>query len=439
MGRYVTNTREEQQEMLRAIGYESFDDLYRDVPEQMQIHGELKIPCGVSELEVQRRMEAMAAKNKVFPHIFRGAGAYHHYIPAIVDSVTGKEDFVTAYTPYQAEISQGNLQSIFEYQTMICELTGMDASNASVYDGATAAAEGVLMCLDRKRTGILVSAAVNPQVLKTIRTYCYGRNVAVQVIPEKEGATDTQALREMLDEQTACVYIQQPNYYGILEDVEEIGRLAHERKAKYVVGCNPISLAVLKTPREYQADVAVGEGQPLGMPMGFGGPYLGFMAAKQDMLRRLPGRIVGQTVDSQGKRGFVLTLQAREQHIRREKAGSNICSNEALCAMKASVYMAAMGPEGMRRAAINSASMAHYLAEKLQEAGCVVKYSRPFFHEFVTECPVDTGMLLTRLEEEGILGGLPLSGRELLWCATELNTKEEIDHLAGIVKEVCGR
>ena len=439
MVRYVTNTKEEQLEMLHAIGYDSFDDLYRDVPEQMQIHGDLKIPAGMSELEVLKKLEGMAAKNTVFPHIFRGAGAYHHYIPAIVNSVTEKEDFVTAYTPYQAEISQGNLQSIFEYQTMICELTGLDASNASVYDGATAAAEGVLMCLDRKRTGILVSAAVNPQVLETIQTYCYGRNIEVQIIPEKDGATDTQALKEMLDAQTACVYIQQPNYYGILEDVEEIGSLVREGKAKYVVGCNPISLAVLKTPGEYHADVAVGEGQPLGMPMGFGGPYLGFMAAKQDMLRKLPGRIVGQTVDTQGKRGFVLTLQAREQHIRREKASSNICSNEALCAMKASVYMAAMGPEGMRRAAINSASMAHYLAEKLQEAGCAVKYSRPFFHEFVTQCPADTGVLLKRLEEEGILGGLPLSDRELLWCATELNTKEEIDRLAGIVKEVCSR
>ena len=425
--------------MLHAIGYDSFDELYRDVPEQMQIHGDLKIPAGMSELEVLQKLEGMAAKNTVFPHVFRGAGAYHHYIPAIVNSVTEKEDFVTAYTPYQAEISQGNLQSIFEYQTMICELTGMDASNASVYDGATAAAEGVLMCLDRKRTGILVSAAVNPQVLETIQTYCYGRNIEVQIIPEKDGATDTRALKEMLDAQTACVYIQQPNYYGILEEVEEIGSLVHEGNAKYVVGCNPISLAVLKTPGEYHADVAVGEGQPLGMPMGFGGPYLGFMAAKQDMLRKLPGRIVGQTVDTQGKRGFVLTLQAREQHIRREKASSNICSNEALCAMKASVYMAAMGPEGMRRAAVNSASMAHYLAEKLQEAGCAAKYSRPFFHEFVTGCPVDTGVLLTRLEEEGILGGLPLSGRELLWCATELNTKGEIDRLAGIVKEVCSR
>lgn len=438
MGSYVSTTKPQQEEMLREIGYENYEALFSHIPAQVLLK-ELEIPDGCSEMEVKRKMEAMAAKNRVYPHIFRGAGAYHHYIPAIVSSVTGKEDFVTAYTPYQAEISQGNLQAIFEFQTMICELTGMEAANASVYDGASAAAESIFMCKDRKRARVLVSATVNPQVLETMKTYCYGRDTVLETVPEKDGVTDQEALKEMLDETVCCFYLQQPNYYGVLEDARAAGILVHERGAKFIMGCNPIALALVETPAECGADVAVGEGQPLGLPLSFGGPYLGFMAAARDMMRKLPGRIVGETTDSQGNRGFVLTLQAREQHIRREKASSNICSNQALCALTASVYLSAMGASGLKQVASLCMSKAHYLQKRLEEAGLKPIYEQPFFHEFVTACPVDVQVLLAQLETCGFLGGLPIGGNRILWCATEMNEKEEIDELVELVKEVCGR
>ena len=316
MGSYLPNTRQEQQEMLREAGYESFDALFAHIPEEVKVK-ELNLPSGLSEMEVLSEMEDIAQKNKIFRHIFRGAGAYDHYIPAIVGSVVNKEEFVTAYTPYQAEISQGILQSIFEYQTMICELTGMDVSNASVYDGATAAAEAVAMCRERKRTTAYISAAANPQVISVIKTYCYASGTEVVMIPEKDGVTDKEALKAALKDTAACFYVQQPNYYGNLEDAKELGEIVHAAGAKYIMGCNPIALGMIKTPAECGADVAVGEGQPLGMSLAFGGPYLGFMAATEKMLRKLPGRIVGETVDRDGKRAYVLTLQAREQHIRR--------------------------------------------------------------------------------------------------------------------------
>lgn len=439
MGKFVTNTEHEQLQMLREIGYKDYDDLFAHIPQEVKLKGELDIPEGMSEMEVAARLEEMADKNKVYKHIFRGAGAYNHYIPAIVTSVVTKEDFVTAYTPYQAEISQGNLQSIFEYQTMICELTGLDASNASVYDGATAAAESVFMCKDRKRGRVLVSAAANPEVIETMKTYCHGRDTAVEMIPIKEGVTDIDALKAMLDETVACVYIQQPNYFGIVEDADSLVDAIHEKGAKAIMGVNPISLARVKTPAEVGADIAVGEGQPLGMPMGFGGPYLGFMAATKDMMRKLPGRIVGETVDHDGRRSFVLTLQAREQHIRREKASSNICSNEALCALTASVYMSAMGQKGMKNVAATCASNAHYLQEELAKAGLKLAYNKPFFHEFVTDCPVDSMLLDQALAEVGMLGGLPLEDGKILWCATEMNTKQEIDVLVSYVREVCNK
>lgn len=438
MGNFISTTGDQQRQMLQEAGYDSFDALFGNVPDEVLLKDGLNIPEGCSEMEVGRKLESMAAKNQVFPHIFRGAGSYHHYIPAIVKSVTTKEDFLTAYTPYQAEISQGNLQSIFEFQTMICELTGLDAANASVYDGASAAAESVFMCKDRKRTRVLVSATTPPEVLGTMKTYCYGRDTEIVIVPQKDGVTDQEALASMMDETVACFYVQQPNFYGILEDGKRLGELVHEKGGKYIMGCNPIALAVMQTPAECGADVAVGEGQPLGMPMGFGGPYLGFMAATKDMMRKLPGRIVGETVDSEGKRGFVLTLQAREQHIRREKAGSNICSNQALCAMTASVYLSAMGADGLCQAATLCTSKAHYLKEQLEAAGLKAVYEKTFFHEFVTDCPVEPERLMRHLEDYGYLGGLVLPDGNILWCATEMNTREEIDGLACLVKEVCG-
>lgn len=437
MGSFLPNSKQEQQDMLKEIGFDSFDALFAHIPEEVKLK-ELNLPSGVSEMEAEAMMEEMAEKNKTFKHIFRGAGAYNHYIPAIVGSVAGKEEFVTAYTPYQAEISQGILQSIFEYQTMICELTGMDASNASVYDGATAAAEAAAMCKERKREVVFVSATTNPEVIQVIRTYCYGSNTDVVIVEEKDGVTDTEALKNALNERSACFYVQQPNYYGNFEDADLLGAITHEAGAKFIMGCNPIALAIMKTPAECGADIAVGEGQPLGLGMAFGGPYLGFMAAGAKMVRKLPGRIVGETVDREGKRAYVLTLQAREQHIRREKASSNICSNQALCALTAGVYLSAMGEEGMKQAANLCLSKAHYLKEQLCESGLKAKYNQPFFHEFVTTSEVEAEKILTALEEKGILGGLPLNEYDILWCATEKNTKAEMDQAAAIVKEVCG-
>ncbi len=438
MGSYVPSTQAERQEMLEAIGLNSYQELYCDVPGQMLLDRPLELPAGMSELEVGRAVKSMAAKNRVFSTVLRGAGSYDHYIPSIVKYIPAKEEFLTAYTPYQAEISQGVLQSIFEYQTMICQLTGMDVSNASVYDGASAAAEAAAMCRDRKRRVTLVSAAAHPDVINTIRTYCYGSGDEMRIVPAKNGVTDLDALREMLTNEVACFYVQQPNFYGQMEDAPALGQMVHESGALYVMGCNPISLAILKTPRDCGADIAVGEGQPLGLPMGFGGPYLGYMACTDKLMRRMPGRIVGETEDANGQRAYVLSLQAREQHIRREKAGSNICSNEALCALTASVYMAAMGPEGIAEAARQSMSKAHYLARGLCAIpGVSMRHPGEFFHEFVTEMP-HTEAVLAALEDADILGGLPVDGG-ILWCATEKVSKAALDKTLSVVKEVLAK
>jgi len=436
MGSYIPNTEQERREMLNDIGYRSMEDLFVHIPSDMKVKEGLAIPEGLSELEVNRKMQQMAGKNKIYGSIFRGAGAYRHFIPSIVKSVVSKENLMTAYTPYQAEISQGILQSIFEYQTMICELTGMDVSNASVYDGAAAAAEAIAMCRERKRKKALISAVVMPSVLETVQTYCFGNEMELVVIPEKDGVTDMEALKEQLDEGTACIYIQHPNYCGNLEDPEQIGNLAHKAGAKFVMGVNPISLGILKTPREYGADVAVGDGQPLGLPLGFGGPYLGFMACVEGMTRKLPGRIVGETKDADGKTGYVLTLQAREQHIRREKSSSNICSNQALCALTIGVYLAAMGKEGIANAAVQCASKAHYLAGELEKIGFKLENQREYFHEFITSSEQPAVKILEALEVQNILGGYPLDEKRILWCCTEMNSKAEIDEVIHHIKEV---
>ncbi len=436
MGSYVPNTMEERRAMLKEIGYETMEDLFRHIPDEVKIPDGLDIPEGMTELEVKRAMRAIAGKNRIFPTIFRGAGAYRHYIPALVNHVISKENLQTAYTPYQAEISQGILQSIFEYQTMMADLTGMDVSNASVYDGATAAAEAVAMCRERRRGKALVSATILPAALETIRTYCFGNGMELEIIPEKDGVTDLDELKKHLDKETACVLVQHPNYYGNLEDAEAIGKAAHEAGAKYIMSVNPISLGILKTPGEYGADVAVGDGQPLGLPLAFGGPYLGFMTCVEGMMRKLPGRIVGETKDHDGRTGYVLTLQAREQHIRREKASSNICSNQALCALAVGVYLSAMGNEGVREAAVQSASKAHYLCGELGKIGFRKADGREFFHEFVTESDVPAEKALSALEEQGILGGYPLGDNRMLWCCTEMNTKAEMDKAVRILREV---
>lgn len=437
MGSYIPSTPGQREEMLRTVGLDSIEELYEVVPAAIRLDGKDAAP-GMSELEVAAVLRRMAEKNRVFGSVFRGAGAYDHYIPSAVKRITAKEEFVTAYTPYQAEISQGVLQSIFEYQTMICTLTGMDASNASMYDGASAAGEAAAMCRERKRERILISGAANPMVIRTVRTYCEAVDAAIEVIPVKDGKTDLAALKAMLTDTDAGVYLQQPNYFGMIEDAEAVGELAHAVGAKFIMGINPIAAAILKTPRACGADIAVGEGQPLGMPLGFGGPYLGFMTATQELQRRLPGRIVGETADGRGNRCFVLTLQAREQHIRREKASSNVCTNQALCAMTAAVYLAAMGPDGLRQAAGQSYSKAHYLAAELEKVNGFTLVNRgDFFHEFVMTCPVPAGELLARLERDGVLGGLPVEGG-ILWCCTEKNSRADIDRVVAIAKEVAG-
>ena len=438
MGSYVPSAPGERKQMLDAIGLKSFRDLYKDVPKEMILKDGLNLPDGMSEVEARRAMTGMADQNTVFSTILRGAGAYDHVIPSIVSYIPAKEEFLTAYTPYQAEMSQGILQSIFEFQTEMCELTGMDVSNASVYDGTTAAAESAAMCRDRKRTVTLISGCAHPDVIQTVRTYCYGTGHELRVVPCKDGRTDLAALKEMLTEDVASFYVQQPNFLGLFEDAEALGEAVHAAGALYVMGCNPIALGIMKTPRDCGADIAVGEAQPLGLPLGYGGPYLGYMTATAKLMRKLPGRIVGQTVDAKGDRAFVLALQAREQHIRREKASSNICSNEALCAFTAGLYLAVMGAKGLAEAATQSMSKAHYLAEELCKIpGVSLRFSGEFFHEFVTVMP-RADEVLAALEANGILGGLPIE-EGVLWCATEKVSKAQLDKAVSLVKEVLAK
>ena len=438
MGSYLALTDADRREMLAALGLNEVDEIFSCIPENVKPK-KLNLPSGLSEMEVSRKLSGLAAENRVFPHVFRGAGAYRHYIPAAVKRISSHETFLTAYTPYQAELSQGILQSIFEYQSMICELTGMDVSNASVYDGASAAAEAVNMCRDRNRQGVYVSASAHPQVIQTIRTYCMGYGVPVTVVPKgADGKTDMDRLKELLAASSgtaAAFYVQNPNFYGLIEDVPALSEITHNSGGLLVAGVNPISLGLLESPGNLGADVAVGEGQPLGLPLAFGGPYLGFMACKAALMRKLPGRIAGETTDSRGGRAFVLTLQAREQHIRREKAFSNICSNEAHCALTAAIYLAVMGEEGFAEAARQCHAKAAYAAALVSAVpGFQLVYDGEFFHEFVTRCP-DTEKTLSLLEKHGILGGYPISPNELLWCVTELNTKEEIEELVRILRE----
>lgn len=437
MGSYIPSTPAERAAMLQEIGLSDSMALFRDVPDSVLLKEKVAIPDGLSEMEVLEKLQAMAGRNTVFSVILRGAGAYDHFIPSIVQTVTSKEEFLTAYTPYQAEISQGVLQSIFEYQTMICELTGMDVSNASLYDGASAAGEAAMMCIDRKRTHVYAADTAHPDVLATLKTYCWGRDIPFHIIPQRDGLVDLEALKALPVDDTACFYFQQPNFYGLIERAEDIVSLTHAAGAKAVMGANPIALGLMKTPGECGADIAVGEGQPLGMPLSFGGPYLGFMATRKAMTRLLPGRIVGETQDAKGRRAYVLTLQAREQHIRREKAGSNVCTNQALCAMRSAVYMAAMGPEGLRQVAELCYHKAHYFAQKLCEIpGFALVHEGAFFHEFLTTTPMAPDRLEQALAEHGVLSGLPYQGG-MLWCVTEKLSRAVLDDTLQLIREVC--
>lgn len=434
MTSYLLNTKDQQAEMLQTIGIER-DDLFKSIPDQLRLKRPLKLPKGRSEMEVLEHLSALANQNKIYATILRGAGVEHHFIPAVVQQLSNRGEFVTAYTPYQAEFSQGILQSIFEYQSELCELTGMDGANASVYDGATAAAESIAMVIERTRKTILIADSVHPQVIDTIKTYTSWSDAEIKILKTENGILSADLLKQQLTSSTAALLIQQPNYFGCLEKVEECAQIVHASGAKLIVYAHPLTLAYLKSPRALGADIAVGEAQSLGLAMAFGGPYLGYMATTNELIRRLPGRIVGQTLDTLGQRAFVLTLQAREQHIRREKASSSLCSNQALCALTASVYIAAMGPQGLKEAAEHGLRKAHYFQNELAKIGFILKYTSPFFHEFITVSEISAKAVEQILSDHNILSGLVLKPHEILWCVTETVSKTQLDEVITVLKE----
>ena len=443
MKSYVPNTPGEREEMLQTLGMKDIYDLYADIPSQMRL-SQLDLPEGKSEIEIRRLFAKLAAGIRTDMPIFRGAGAYHHYIPAAVPQLAMRSEFYTAYTPYQTEMSQGMLQCIFEYQTMICDLTGMDASNASVYDGAHACAEVMnAMHINKRKAKVLYSAGLHPDYIETMKTYARFAGIELVEVPLCEcGQTDGTKLAG-LAEGAAGILVANPNFLGNLEDMEALAENAHGLGLLFGAVVNPVSLALLKKPGEYGADFALGEGQPLGMPLNFGGPYLGFVATRGKLMRALSGRIVGETKDDEGNRVYCLTLSAREQHIRREKAASNICSNQCLCAVMASMYLSFMGPQGLSEVAEQCLQKAHYLAKGLAALpGVKLCYpDSPFFHEFTTEFGKDAETVNEGLKARGYMGGLPLSRvggdkNAMLWCATELNTREEMDGVIAALKEV---
>ncbi len=437
MRSYVPATREEQARMLAQMGMSSIEDLLRDIPAGVRLDRPLDLPDGLPEADAMRLIAAYAADNDTAKPLFRGAGAYRHFIPAIIPALTQRGELLTAYTPYQAEMSQGMLQAIFEYQSLIARLTGLEASNASVYDGATAAAEAMLMCRDSaRRDKLLVSQGLHPDVLAVLRTYAPCVGMELVEIPLKDGVTDAAFAAENAPG-AAGLIAASPNYFGLIEDIKELADTIHAAKGLMVAYVNPISLGILKRPGALGADIAIGDGQPLGIPMSFGGPGVGFMAATKKLLRNLPGRIVGETVDDAGNRAYVLTLQAREQHIRREKAASNICSNQSLCALSAGIYLTAMGPAGLRDVANACLQKAHYAAEKIAAVpGMRMAYQGPFFHEFVIESDLPAAKIDAALRDSGFVGGLPVGPNQTLYCVTEMNTCEEIDALVRVLEVI---
>lgn len=436
---YVPHTSEDRSEMLKTIGVSSIDELFSDVPSQVKLDRKLNLPPAMSEFQLMKYMSDLAGKNTTTDRMvsFLGAGVYDHYVPSVVKHIISRSEFYTSYTPYQAEVSQGMLQSIFEYQTLMCELTAMDISNASLYDGATAITEAAMMAsrLTRKQE-VIISQAVHPDYRRTLRTYAHNLELNVTEVPFKDGSTDIKAIRDLVSDSTACVILQSPNFFGCIENMALAAEAAHEKKALFVACVDPISLGIIAPPGEYGADIAVGEAQGLGIPMGFGGPHLGFMTCRKEHMRQMPGRVAGETHDNQGRRGYLLTLQAREQHIRRDRATSNICSNQALCALAATVYLSWLGKQGIKEVAQQCVAKAHYACEKLSEIpGFERKHSAPFFKEFAVKTPVNPEKLCKGLLEANILGGLPL-GRfysglsdSMLVAVTEKRTKGEIDAL----------
>ena len=435
---YFPHTADDVRSMLDRIGVKSLDDLYSDVPENVIFKGDFDLPDSMSEQEVRDFFEALDKKDEKLK-VFAGQGAYDHYTPAVVPYITSRSEFLTAYTPYQAEISQGTLRYIFEYQTLICSLTGMDVSNASMYDGPTAAAEAVRMSLacTKKKTRVLVSSTLLPNVIRTIGTYSKYHGIELAFLPCMDGQTCPHHLKAELSKgDVAGVIVPSVNRYGIIEDLSGMADAIHEEGGIFIEYCDPSALAVVKTPGEWGADVAVGDGQSLGIPLSFGGPYVGFMACRNDYLRKMPGRIVGETKDSQGRRCFCLTLQAREQHIRREKATSNICSNESLMALYVTVYLSLMGPQGLKEVNDRSYAAAHYLHDELLKTGKFENvFDKPFLKEFVLKPLIPVERLHIKLHEGGFFAALESEEGYVSFCATERRTKAEIDALVALVKE----
>ena len=425
--------------MLAVAGVKSMDELFGEIPQQLLFNREFNLPEAMSEVEIRNFFEALGKRNSNLV-CFAGAGVEDHYSPSVIAPIISRGEFLTAYTPYQPEISQGTLQYIFEYQSMICELTGMDVTNASMYDGTTATAEAMMMCVSiaKKRNKVLVSTTIDPKVKRVVETYAKYQGVVVETIAEKDGVTDLTDLEAKLAaDDVAGVILAQPNFYGIVEDYSGVADMCHAKKAQFVMNAKLSTLAVLKSPAEWGADIACGDAQSLGIPMTYGGPYVGYLACTNTHVRKLPGRIVGATTDVDGKRAFVLTLQAREQHIRREKANSNICSNQSLMALYVTIYMSVMGNKGLKEACSLSYSGAHYLAEQLVATGkCSMAYDKPFFNEFAvkTTAPVET--VLAALVAEGIMGGVRIADDTLLVCVTEQRTKAEMDKFVEIVNNI---
>ncbi len=424
--------------MLRAIGVSSFKELIADIPEEIRLQRALDIPPASDEPQVRKLLEALALSNRSTSDYvsYLGGGAYDHFIPVAIKTIVSRSEFYTAYTPYQAEVSQGTLQAIYEYQSLVCRLYEMDVTNASMYDGATALAEAVLMAMNvTGRSHVVVAGKLHPWNSSVLKTYleASGHNAVIQNVLQ-DGVGDVAALKELVTESVAAVVVQQPNFYGCLEEVEAIGAIAHQNGALFVVSADPLSLGVLAAPGSYGADIAVGEGQPLGNPQNFGGPYLGIFTVKQPLVRKIPGRLVGMTKDRDGEDGFILTLQTREQHIRREKATSNICSNQALNALQAAVYLSLLGKEGLQQVAALSARKANYLAKKIADIpGFSLKYNSPFFREFVVETPIPAAVVIERMLEHKIFAGYDLAAHGesgLLVAVTEKRSKEELDGFA---------
>lgn len=434
----MPHTDEDIRVMLDRIGVQSVDDLYNDVPAEVIFREDYDIPSAMSETELRRHFSELGAKNSRLK-VFAGGGVYDHYSPSVISHLLARSEFYTAYTPYQPEISQGTLQYIFEYQSMISELTGMESTNASMYDGATAAAEVMFMMVAaaRKKNRVLLSATLTANVLEVVKTYAKFHGVDLTIIPEKEGVTDFDAMKaELTAGDVAGVLLPTPNRYGIVEDFSGFADAIHEVKALMAVYADPSTLAVLRTPGEWNADVACGDGQTLGMPMQFGGPYLGFISCKNQLLRKMPGRVVGATTDASGKRCYVLTLQAREQHIRREKATSNICSNQSLMALYATIYLSLMGHKGLVEVNKLSADGAHYLCARLIESGkFTAAFQKPFLKEFTLKTDLDVKAMNERLLKEGFMGPLDLGNGMVEFAVTENRSREEIDEFVNIILE----